>query len=151
MRIGSTGPFPCLHVVSAFPVQYLNLLQYFSWDFFLGDKSYSAPPRGVAWEPSFRRRAKQRGISGFRLAMKVVQASQPTLRGASRGFPTGFPSVRARWIRALTRGSSVKMDESMEELDQWMVSLIAVGVTECKCRSCEVAHSCPPCGKAHEA
>ena len=60
-----------------------------------GDKSYSAPPRGVAWEPSLRRRAKQRGISGLRLAMKVVQASQPTLRGASEVFPTGFPSVRA--------------------------------------------------------
>ena len=59
------------------------------------DPSHSAPPRGVAWEPSLRRRAKQRGISGLRLAMKVVQASQPTLRGASEVFPTGFPSVRA--------------------------------------------------------
>src|ERR1700761_9188330 len=62
---------------------------------YLGDKSYSAPPRGVAWEPSLRRRAKQRGISALILAMKVVQASQPTLRGDPEVFPTGFPSVRA--------------------------------------------------------
>src|SRR5271156_5037464 len=42
--------------------------------------------------------AKRRGISGLRLAMKVVQASQPTLRGASEVFPTGFPSVRAKCL-----------------------------------------------------
>src|ERR1700759_1032265 len=94
----------------------------------MGDKSYSAPPRGVAWEPYLRRRAKQRGISGLRLAMKVVQASQPTLRGASEVFPTGFPSVRATCLHG--RGKCV-LSSTFRQFS--LFTLIVLPKQLCKC------------------